>query len=148
MRTITTTVLATGLLMGCAAQGTQKLETTDTRDCSRNFTYDGSFLAGRTYKTHANVKGVSQREGIGRAVRYLANDGWTITDTNEDLGIISASQSVSYGSGKTVPLNVTIEPESTGVKVSIAYSTSSGVTSPLEAIAQSFCSTIAAVEGS
>ncbi len=147
MKAITTAVLSTYLLCGCATPGTQTLKTSDARECSKNFTYDGSFLAGRTYKTYATVKNVSQKDGMARAARYITNEGWSITDTKQDLGIISASQTVSYGDGKTVPLNITVEPAAPDVKVSITYSTSGGVTSPLEAITKSFCSTIEAVKG-
>lgn len=131
---------------GCATSGIQTLQTNDSRACAKNFTYSGSFLAGRSYKTNVFIPKVSKKTAMERAARYIINDGWQITNTNENLGIISASRTVSYGEGKTVPLNIGIESKNGGVKVSIFFSTSGGVISPLEAIKNHFCSTIEAIE--
>ncbi len=134
-------------VVGCASSGTQTLQTNDSRECAKNFTYNGSFLAGRTYKTHVFIPKVSKKIAMERAARYTINDGWQITNTDENLGIISASQTVSFGKGKTVPLNIGVEPKNAGVEVTMTYSTSGGVTSPLESIKNHFCSTIEAIEG-
>ncbi len=134
-------------LAGCATSGTQTLNTNDSRECAKNFSYNGSFLAGRTYKTHVFIPKLSKKIAMERAARYTINDGWQITNTNENLGIISASQTVSYGKGKTVPLNISFEPQNNGVKVAMTYVTSGGVTSPLNSIVNHFCSTIEAIEG-
>jgi hypothetical protein len=139
--------LIVSFLGGCASSGTQTLKTNDPRECAQNFTYDGSFLAGRKYNTHAFVKNVSQKEAMKRATLYTLNHGWQIINTNEEMGFISASRTVSYGQGKTVPLNITIESINNDVKVSMTYATSGGVTSPLEAITKHFCSTIEAIDG-
>lgn len=82
-----------------------------------------------------------------RAARYIIADGWQVNNTDSKLGIISASQTVSYGNGKTAPLNVGIEQAKGGVKVNIAYSISGGVTSPVDAVQNFFCSTVQAIEG-
>lgn len=148
MKKILLIVFVVSLLSGCGGAGvTKNLQTTDTRDCAKNFTYDGSFLSGRTYKTNAVVQNVSQDEAMKRAARLLIADGWQVNNTDTNLGIISASQTVSYGQGKTVPLNVSIAPLDKGVKVNIAYSTSGGVTSPLDAITNQFCSIVNAIDG-
>jgi len=143
----TLVILGAVLLGGCASSGTQSLKTNDLRECAQNFTYNGSFLAGRTYKSSVFIKGVSKKKAMQRATRYTINDGWSITNTDQSLGIISASQTVSYGQGKTAPLNIGIESKNNGVNVSMTYSTSGGVTSPLESIKDHFCSTMEAVAG-
>jgi glutamine cyclotransferase len=148
MKKTTLTILSTAFLLGgCASSGIQTLNTTDSRACAKNFTYSGSFLSGRTYKSHTFIKGVSKNTAMQRAARYTVNDGWSITNTDKNLGIISASQTVSYGQGKTVPLNISVESKNNGVNVSMSYATSGGVTSPLEAIKNHFCSTMEAVSG-
>ncbi len=139
-------VSAIALLSACGGP-TKSLQTNDSRECARNFTYDGSFLSGRTYKTNAFVANVTQDEAMKRAARKIVSDGWQVTNTDANLGIISASQTVSYGQGKTVPLNVSIAPSQGGVKVNISYATSGGVTSPLDAITRQFCDIIEAIEG-
>src|SRR5690606_18981579 len=71
------------LLVGCVTPGqktTQQPTPIDTRECAQNFTFDGSFWTGRTFKTHAVVNNVSQATGMQRAGRYLATGGWTITN--------------------------------------------------------------------
>ncbi len=147
MKKIAIVILVSVFLGGCASSGTQTLKTNDLRECAQNFTYDGSFLAGRTYKSNVFIKGVSKNTAMQRAARYTINDGWSITNTDQNLGIISASQTVSFGQGKTVPLNIGIERKNNGVNVSMSYSTSGGVTSPLESIKNHFCSTMEAVAG-
>jgi len=120
----------------------------DPRECAANFTYDGSFVRGRTFKSHAFVHGVTQAEAMKRAARFILNDGWQINTIDEKLGIISASQNVSYGSGKTAPLNVGIEQQGKrGVNVTLSYAISGGVTSPVEAVRDFFCSVVGAVQG-
>jgi len=148
MKKITLLSLATIILTGCASSsGPQSLQTNDSRECAKNFTYNGSFLAGRMYKSHAFIGNVSQGSALKRAARYTVNNGFTIISTDKELGIISASQTVSYGKGKTVPLNISLEPKNKGVNVAITYSTSGGVTSPLDAISSHFCGTMEAIAG-
>lgn len=148
MKKIILPVLSVCILSACAtSSGPQALKTDDTRACAQNFTYSGSFLAGRKYKTNVSVKNVSKNTAMERATRHILNDGWTITSTDKKLGFISASQTVSHGNGKTVPLNIGIESKKRDVNVSITYATSGGVLSPLEAIVSHFCSTIEAIEG-
>jgi len=77
--------------LGCAASGPQSLKTDDARQCAQNFTYNGSFFAGRTYNSHAYIKGVSKNTAMQRAARYTINKGFSINNTDKDLGIISAS---------------------------------------------------------
>ncbi len=76
-----------------------------------------------------------------------ASSSTAITNTDKDLGIISASQTVSYGQGKTVPFNVTMESQGNALRVSTTYVLSGGVTSPAEAVRDEFCNVIGAVAG-
>lgn len=116
-------------------------------ECADNFTVEGSLMSGRTYKTFAVVPGVTKADAIAAAGRNLATDGWQINSTNENMGVISASQGVTGGTGKTVPLNVLVDDVTGGVKVSMTYRTSGGLSSPTDAVVKQFCTTIAAVAG-
>jgi hypothetical protein len=142
--TFLTATLCTGLLLGCGGTTPTQPNTDDPRACAQNFSYSGSFIAGRTYKTFAQVKGVTKETAMSRVAQFTVNDGWQVNSVDKDMGIISASQTVSYGEGKTAPLNMTFLPEAESVKLSINYSTSGGVSSPLEAIVDHFCKTIEA----
>lgn len=140
------------VLGGCVSAGVKNEQAraalpADSRECAQNFTFDGSFLSGRTFKTHATVNGPTQATGMQRAARYLSSSGWSITNTDKELGIISASQTVSYGQGKSVPLNVTMESQGNSLRVATTYVLSGGVTSPVEAVRTEFCNIIGAVAG-
>ncbi|MDR1850384.1 MAG: hypothetical protein LBQ75_10120 [Zoogloeaceae bacterium] len=135
-------------LAGCVSNpSSEKKTTNDPRECARNFTYDGSFLAGRTFKSTAFVNKVNKADAMKRATRYIAQNGFQISSTDEKLGIVSASQGVSYGQGKTAPLNVSFEQEKGGVQMDFSYSISGGVTSPVSAVQNFFCEVAEAVEG-
>lgn len=117
----------------------------DDRECANNFTVEGTLLSGRTYKTFAFVPGATKANAITAAGRNLATDGWQINSTNEGMGVISASQGVTAGNGKTVPLNVLVDEVNGGVKVSMTYRISGGLSSPTDAVIKQFCTTIGAV---
>lgn len=133
------------LFSGCVATKQPPL-TPDNRICSQNFTYNGSFLAGRTYKTFQEFPKVKKGEAFDRALEYVISDGWQIVSSDKGQGLISASQTVSYGNGQTVPLNIFVKAlGSGGVKVSINYATPGGVTSPVDAVQDCFCAILAAI---
>jgi len=133
------------LVTGCSSTTIKTLETDDARECAQNFTYKGTFLSGRTYKTFSFVRNVSLRTAMKRAAQYTVNDGWSIIKTDERLGIIHAIQLINSSTDKTVPLNIVIEPKNKGIQVSMTYVLSAGLTAPLESIKEHFCSTIESV---
>jgi hypothetical protein len=117
----------------------------DTRECAANLTSTGSFFKGKTFKTTATVPGIKQADAMKKAAQNIVVDGWQVTSTDSNLGIISAGQTVSYGAGKTAPLNIVIADKDGGVSVSITYSISGGVTSPQEAVQNQFCKIVEAI---
>jgi len=118
----------------------------DSSQCGRNFTVKGSFFSGKTYKTWAEFPGVKADFAFKKVYIYTVKDGWTISQADKDLGVISASQVVSSGNGKTAPLNIVVEKNGAGSKVSMTYSTSGGVSSPEDAVKKDFCDTLAEVD--
>lgn len=127
MKKIFALFLLAGSLSGCFGGGAQKAPESwanDPRECARNFTYDGSFLAGRTYKTQAVVKNVTVDQAVKRAAKQLMSDGWQTVTVDPKMGIVTVNQSVSYGQGKSVPLNVSVEKEERrNVRLDFSYST-------------------------
>lgn len=117
----------------------------DSRECAANLTSTGSFFKGKTFKTTATVSGVNQADAMKKTAQSIVADGWQVTSSDSNLGIISAAQTVSYGAGKTAPLNITIADKEGGVNVSITYSISGGVTSPQDAIQAQFCKIVDAI---
>lgn len=114
--------------------------------CNDNFTVEGSFLSGKTYKTWAVFPAARPQDAFTRAYAFTAANGFTVTNADKEAGVITAAQSVSYGKGKTVPLNIVVGTEAAGgVRVAMVYATSGGLVSPEAAIRKHFCMTLAAV---
>ena len=136
------------VILGCRGRGEtrQTEQASDNRECIQNFTYQGSFMSGRTFKTHQLVRNVSKSDAVERAARHIAKSGWHIKTIDKDIGVISAEQTVSFGKGKTAPLNVTVEPVQEGVKVSLSFSISGGESVRGGALQNGFCSIIEAIE--
>lgn len=149
MKLIVWVILCAVGIGGCAAPGgsPQSVKSSDPRECAQNFTYDGSFLAGRTFKSKATVSDVSKATGVQRAAKYLAQDGWNVTTIDKEVGLITATQTVSYGEGKTAPLSVSVEPQGRDLRVNTTYTISGGVSSPVQAVQKGFCDIIEAVAG-
>ncbi len=112
--------------------------------CESHFTKEGGFFKGTIFKTWADIQGVEADQAYKKAYLHLSKEGWKITSSDKDIGIISAAQEVSYGEGKTAPLNVIIEDVGNDSKISISFSLSGGVVSPSNAVKESFCKIIAA----
>ena len=151
MKRIIALFFMAAFLSACLGGGAQQQApvswVNDSRECARNFTYDGSFLAGRTYRTQATVANVTVEQAVTRSVKQLMADGWQTVTVDPKMGIVTVNQTVSYGQGKTVPLNVSVDQiERNKVKLSFSYSTPGGVTSPLEAIVEQFCTVVSAVQ--
>lgn len=113
--------------------------------CTDNMEVKGGFLAGKQYKTWQQFSGVDRSTAFQRAYAFLAQDGWSIAQTDKDLGVISAAQSVSFGAGKAAPLNVLVEEASGGSKVTITFSTSGGTMANKGAIEKDLCGLLASV---
>ena len=119
----------------------------DSEQCKTNFTKEGGFLSGTTFKTWAEVEGVESADAFKKVYLHTTKNGWKITSSDKEMGVISAAQDVSYGNGKTAPLNIVVEKSATkGSKIFITYSLSGGLSSPESAVIESFCGTIGAVQ--
>lgn len=115
--------------------------------CKDNFSVEGSFFKGKTYTTEATISGVNVSRAYKKIYQLTVKEGWKILNADKEMGIISAAQDVSYGQGKTAPLNIVIEDlDKQSVQVSMTYTTSGGVTSPTDAVQDYFCKTIAVVK--
>lgn len=67
-------------------------------------------------------------------------------NSNKDLGIISASNTVSYGQGKTVPLNAVITNlKPRGIRVALVFTLSGGLATSADSVQDEFCKYLASV---
>ncbi len=112
--------------------------------CMDNFSTSGNVIMGKTYKTNAVLSGINKQDAFSRAVAFTAENGFTVLKTDKESGVISAAQSSSSGSGKVVPLNITLAESGADTRINLNYTTPLGVLSPEDAIKKHFCLTIAA----
>lgn len=113
--------------------------------CEDNFTSTGNMIVGSTYKTFAELPNVSPDSAYQGAYSDIAKEpSWKILSGDKVNGLIQVAQATAYSKGKTIPLNIIVEPINGGSKISIGYVTPPGTLSPESAIKAQFCQTIAA----
>ncbi|MGR3220069.1 MAG: SHOCT domain-containing protein [Candidatus Anammoxibacter sp.] len=132
-------------LTSSAIASPKKLKTDDKRPCAQNFTYEGNFFSGYQFKTHQFVNNVSIDAAVTRVAKSLADEGYSINNVNKEMGIVSASQVVSFGSGKTVPFNANIASANAGVNVSLTFSISGGLITYKSKVKEMFCRVIESI---
>lgn len=134
-------------LVGCclmAAAGT--IMAADKPACEVNFASGGSFLTGKSFKTWQEYPGLSQTDAYKNVYQKIVSDGWRVNSSDKEMGMLSVTQEVSYGSGKAAPMNVLVESlGSSGSKITITFGTSGAVAVKASALRDKFCSYLTAV---
>ena len=156
LRTITTaSVLATmGLAMSLprVAEATLAAEATlignassaatasPGTDCIAHFATEGSFLTGKKYSTWVEFANLAKADAYTRAYTAISKDGFQISSADKDAGIISASQSVSFGKGATAPLVIVVESiNAIGSKLTATFRTGGGQAVKAETVRTKLC---------
>lgn len=126
-KTLIATSIAFLFSQGCAMERTA-IRSGDNRPCVTNYSTEGGFWTGKQFKIFEDFPRVSTATAFERVAAAVASSGYQITSSNKDLGIISASQAVSYSSGgKTVPLNAVVRSSTAGgALVELLFSLSGG----------------------
>lgn len=130
-----------------AILGSTSAVAADERPCIANFTTKGSFMSGKQYQTWQDLPAVNKGDAYTRIYAAIVKDGWKIAQTDKEVGVISAANEVSFGSGKSAPLNILIEAAGNGVKVSATFSTSGAVAAKTKSVQESLCGYLKAAEG-
>ncbi|GAA4094879.1 hypothetical protein [Zhongshania borealis] len=138
MKRILLPILIT-MAAGCASTGPVALAPNDGRDCARNFTQEGSIVTGKVYRTSIYLEGTGKKRAFSNISKGLAMQGWNISNSDSELGMLNANQSVAMSNGGTAPLNISVDDTSSGSEVSLAFSTGMGVYSPPNAVMEEFC---------
>jgi len=113
---------------------------TPAADCQAHFTSEGSLFAGKKFTTWVEFSNVAKLEAYSRAYTAIAKDGYQIVSADKDAGVISASQSVSFGKGTTAPLVVVVEPSNTtGSKLTATFRIGGGQTVKAETVRAKLC---------
>ncbi|HRO32842.1 MAG TPA: hypothetical protein PLQ03_05450 [Brevundimonas sp.] len=95
-------------------------------ECEANFRSEGSFFSGRRYTTSQTFPAPAEAV-YRRAYAAMVQEGWAIRSSDREMMVISATTEVSFGSGKTAPLNIIVEPTGDGSRVSMTFSISGGL---------------------
>lgn len=134
------------LLAGCGSTGPTHVAKNDPRPCAYNFTKEGSVLSGYLFRTHDILPNESQKSAVEKMTKELAMNGFNIINSDSKMGVINASQTVSFGKGKTVPLNVSVDPYSSGVKVDMSFTLIVGLYTPTDLVKEAFCKALTGVK--
>lgn len=141
---------ALGVLAGCASQSTVPPQSATSVSqlgaCATNFTTEGGFWSGTRYSTFDEFPKKTVSGAFDALLRSVAASGYQINSSNKEAGMISASQTVSYGQGKTAPLNFVIQKSSqSGIRVDVSFTMSGGVAASTDAAQKEFCKLLASV---
>lgn len=118
----------------------------DTRPCSVNYSVEGNFWKGKLYRTHQEFPRVSKAVAFDIIATDVAVNGGNINAIDRELGLISASATVTHGEGATVPINAAVkELASGGCRVDLSFRTSTGQVA-LGSVREVFCKALASVE--
>lgn len=151
MKKIPAFLLVFAITSGCANQQSTPApnataSTSQLGACATNFTSEGSFFTGTRYSTFEEFPKKTVSAGFDALLQAIASGGYQIVSSNKESGLISANQSVSYGQGKTAPLNFVIKKTATpGVRVDVSFSMSGGVSASTESAQREFCKLLASV---
>lgn len=115
--------------------------------CDANFSSQGNFITGTTYKTFADLPNTNPANAYEGALADIAKEpSWKIIAQDKNKGMIQAVQAAQHDKGKVIPLNINIVPAVGGAKINMDYVTPTGSLSPASAVKSQFCQTIAAAE--
>lgn len=145
------TLALVATVSGCANQplSTPDVKATPPGACVTNFVTEGGFWAGQKHSTHEIFQKKSVAGAFDSVLQVMVTSGYQIVSNNKESGLISASQTVSYGNGKTIPINVLIKKiSSSDIKVEVSTVFSGGVTAPVDSVQKEFCKFLAAANQS
>ncbi len=101
-------------------------------------------MKGTTYRSHADFSGMSREIVFEKAAQSLAADGWQITNTNKDVGLITAIQQAIDG-GRNSSLNTVVKQENDKVRVELTFSLGAMMKSPDNSVRDGFCKVLGGI---
>jgi DNA-binding transcriptional regulator LsrR (DeoR family) len=105
-----------------------------------------SGLASNLELKYEDFPAVEKNDAFDKLVASIASLGLQVTNSNKDLGIISATNTVSYGQGKTVPLNAVVKNiKPKGIRVELVFTLSGGLATSADTVQDRFCTLLASV---
>lgn len=116
------------------------------RACLANFTADGSFIAGKSYKSWQEHRGVTYDAAFRKTAQAIAGAGWATVAPNKDTGTITASQAVTASRrGSSVPLNVIVQDKGGAlIRVDVNFNIGPGQVTPEDSAKTELCKIVEA----
>ncbi len=128
-----------------AGDEAKQAQSEDSKECVKNFTEDGSFFKGKTYKTWQEYKGAQYDSVFRRVAQAVAENNWGAVNANKDLGIITAGQAVTMGEGSVAPLNVIVKEKTGGlIRVEANFGTAGGQKAATKTVRTELCKLVEA----
>lgn len=125
---------------GTESNGGVEIRTAEEAGCVRNFRAEGSLFKGRTFTTSVTFGHRSFKVVMRRMAKEMARLGYQAVDSDFETGLITAHTIVSYGKGKTVPLNISVEETGSGeVVADFVFTLSGGLVAKQEDARREFC---------
>lgn len=131
---------------GCATTGNKEtVQNTENKEtvqnnCVPNFTEEGGFWEGKTFRSFKDFSNLSKGQAFDKALTAVTANGLQIATSNKDTGLISASTGIAFGQGSRAPFNVLIKDiGKKRVRVEISYNIGPGSIAPTSAIIENFC---------
>ena len=115
------------------------------QQCADNFISSGSTWRGYTYETQAVVPGAHPIVVFAAVATHMATEGWRVTESDPDTGVLSALQPVRGRPGQTAPVRAVILPLEAGVSVSLHLSIDGAAGRRADDVLDSFCRLLNAV---
>ena len=135
-----------GLLLPACAMERSAAKAAQRRPCVANYSTTGEFWAGKTFRSFQDFPTTTKSQAVEKVAATVVASGYQLITANRELGIVSASQTVSYGQGKTVPVNVVVKERSGGgIRVEIVVSLSGGLVTSADAVQDEFCKILESV---
>lgn len=117
------------------------------RDCEANFTVEGGFFSGKSYKTWQVHTGVGYDSAFRSVAQAVSSAGFGGVNPNKELGIISAGQAVTMGQGSVAPLNVVVKSQGPKIRVEANFQTAGGQVASEDAARAQLCKLVEAPQG-
>jgi hypothetical protein len=151
----TIAILAALFVSGCATeQAATKRDDSASKPaasgqgaaCVTNFSVEGGFWSGKKFSTFEEFPRKSMSGAFDTLLSAIATGGYQIVSSNKESGLISANQMVTFGQGKSVPLNASItRGKSSGIRVDLVFSLSGALITSTDGVQEEFCKLLAKV---
>lgn len=93
--------------------------------CEANFQEKGNFFTGTSFSTFQDFTATPDQL-FKSALFAIINYGFQVNSQDREMGMISASQTVTGGQGSNAPLNVMIEENPVGSRARVVFTVAGG----------------------